>query len=239
MPCVASHEENLAEIEEKMTEADFKRLFNAKSSPTEKSGDDKIITVNEVVNVTLPIIDSTYVNHHLDKSLLLRYGITKILKSREAELWGLSPTPRAHLSAMLQRVHFQLVPTEEEVLVEHKKLRHRRNLRHSRRKNRRQHTLLRSLPTVVEKGAEKRHRARKQNKQAKLTRREKTDDFGNTKLVLVEKAKRELIINRPFMYALKCDDNFLQIGRYSSPQKSSNLDISNLSTHKKFVNEFV
>ena len=102
--------------------------------------------------------------------------------------------------------------------------------------------MLRSLPTVVEKTSDKRNKSRKQskqaNKQAKLTRREKIDDFGNTKLILEEKAKRELIIDRPFMYALKCDDHFLQMGRYSSPQKSSNLDISNISTHKKFVNAF-
>lgn len=54
-----------------MTEEDFKVLFSPKFKGPEDIKDDKIIMVNEVVNLTLPIIDSTYVNHHLDKSLLM------------------------------------------------------------------------------------------------------------------------------------------------------------------------
>lgn len=63
--------ENLAEIENDMDESDFHTLVSPKFKTQEEIKDDKILMVNEVVNVTMPIIDSTYVNHHLDKSLLM------------------------------------------------------------------------------------------------------------------------------------------------------------------------
>ena len=53
-----------------MTEADFKLLISPKMK-AEEIEDDQVLVVEELVNVTLPIIDSTYVNHHLDKSLLM------------------------------------------------------------------------------------------------------------------------------------------------------------------------
>lgn len=62
--------ENLAEVEEEMTEQDFKTMFVPRYKTAEDIKDDKIIMVNEVVNLTMPIIDSTYVNHHLKHSLL-------------------------------------------------------------------------------------------------------------------------------------------------------------------------
>ena len=54
-----------------MDETDFHNLVSPKFKTQEDIKDDKILMVNEVVNVTMPIIDSTYVNHHLDKSLLM------------------------------------------------------------------------------------------------------------------------------------------------------------------------
>ena len=143
---------------------------------------------------------------------------------------------------MLQRVHFQIVPTNEAVLSEHKKLiklRRRRNLRNSRRDTRRNNrrTVLRSIvPIMIKKHRDRdaKYRKREQRQQAKLVRREKTDEMG-AQLELTDVAKYELIMDRPFMYVLKCDESFLQIGRYSSPVETNNLDISNLNTDKKFV----
>ena len=37
----------------------------------------------------------------------------------------------------------------------------------------------------------------------------------------------ELLMNRPFMFALVCYGDILQIGRFSSPSNPDNLDISN------------
>ena len=62
--------ENLAEVEEQMTDKDFKVLFSPPFKTPEDIKDDKIKMVTEMVNLTIPVIDSTYVNHHLDKSLL-------------------------------------------------------------------------------------------------------------------------------------------------------------------------
>lgn len=189
--------------------------------------------------------------------------MTKLLKEREAELWGLSPTPRAHLTAMLQRVHFQIVPTDEFVLSEHKKHeRRRRNLKAARalrknknskksgrktkksgrksRRRQRSQPRLRSLepvkPILVEKKTylEDIESRRENRKQEKFEQREVSNGDG-TSLEIVEKAKRELIFDRPFMFVLKCNDNILQIGRFSSPkQAGGNRDISNVILKKKY-----
>ena len=70
MTILIPDDNNLMEVEEKMTEADFKLLISPKMK-AEEIEDDQVLVVEELVNVTLPIIDSTYVNHHLDKSLLM------------------------------------------------------------------------------------------------------------------------------------------------------------------------
>jgi hypothetical protein len=59
--------QNLPEVEEMMTEEEFKNIFNPKANLTTN---DQVRVVDEKVNMTLPIIDSTYINHHLDKSVL-------------------------------------------------------------------------------------------------------------------------------------------------------------------------
>lgn len=140
---------------------------------------------------------------------------------------------------MLQRVHFQIVPTNEAVLSEHKKLRRRRNLRNSRASRRRssRRTVLRSVvPIIIKKhrDLDEKYRLREIRQQAKLVKREKTDEMG-AKLELTDIAKYELIMDRPFMYVLKCDESFLQIGRYATTDVSDNRDISNKNTDKKFM----
>ena len=40
------------------------------------------------------------------------------------------------------------------------------------------------------------------------------------------KAEFELLLNRPFMFALVCYGDILQIGRFSTPKQLDNLDIS-------------
>ena len=88
----------------------------------------------------------------------------------------------------------------------------------------------------IKKEIERERKLREERQQEKLLRREKTDDLGS-QLEMKETAKRELIIDRPFMYVLKCDDSVLQIGRYSSNAESNNRDISNRITNKKFVRQ--
>jgi hypothetical protein len=67
---------SLDKLEEKMTAEDFKSLM----SETHESNDD-ILVIKECVNLTMPLIDSTYVNHHLDKSVLqVQKVVYKIFK---------------------------------------------------------------------------------------------------------------------------------------------------------------
>ena len=94
--------------------------------------------------------------------------------------------------------------------------------------------MLRSVVVTKRRDREEQQKLRDERQQAKLLLREKSDDMG-AKLELEVKAKFELVMDRPFMYALKCDENFLQIGRYSSPKKNSNDDISNRIPDKKFA----
>ena len=59
---------NLAEFEEDMTKEMFSKYFDVSYVPTD---DDKQLLYKEnVVNITLPLFSETYVNQHLDKSLL-------------------------------------------------------------------------------------------------------------------------------------------------------------------------
>ena len=60
------------------------------------------------------------------------------MQTRSAELWSMSATPTAHLSAMLQRTHFELVIEDPEVLSKHKKrARRSKKLRNRRTKTKR------------------------------------------------------------------------------------------------------
>ena len=65
---------SLDPLEDKMTAEDFKSLM----SDTHESNDD-VLVINECVNLTMPLIDSTYVNHHLDKSVL---QVMQVLSTR-------------------------------------------------------------------------------------------------------------------------------------------------------------
>ena len=153
---------------------------------------------------------------------------------------------------------FQIVPTEENVLTDHKKEtknRKRRNLKSARRakklkskkhrkgrgrgrgkkSSRSKNVKLRSVtPLLVKKQADSPVKKREERRVKNLEKREEVNKFGTT-VELEELAKYELIIDRPFMYALICDNAFLQLGRYSSATSSDNQDISNRNKNKKFV----
>jgi len=73
---------SLDRLEQKMTAEDFKSLM----SETHESDDD-VLVINECVNLTMPLIDSTYVNHHLDKSVLqVRALVYKIFNFSSSEV---------------------------------------------------------------------------------------------------------------------------------------------------------
>ena len=72
----------------------------------------------------------------MPNAALKRYGVKK-LQTRSAELWTMSATPTAHLSAMLQRTHFELVIEDPEVLSKHKKRARRSKKLRNRRKTKR------------------------------------------------------------------------------------------------------
>ena len=141
---------NLAAFENKMTKQMFDMYFDPSFKPDPGHG--SLLYRENLVNLTLPLFSETYVNQHLDKSLLQvhsslpletdainmifqRYGVKK-LQTRSAELWSMSATPTAHLSAMLQRTHFELVIENPDILSKHKK-RERRTKKRNRRKSKR------------------------------------------------------------------------------------------------------
>ena len=59
---------NLAEFESKMTKEMFDMYFDPTFVPTED--DSNLLYRENVVNLTMPLFSETYVNQHLDKSLL-------------------------------------------------------------------------------------------------------------------------------------------------------------------------
>jgi hypothetical protein len=140
------------------------------------------------------------------------------MQMRNAELWNVSPTPTAHLTSMLQRVHFELVPTSDDVLVAHKKeLKDlKKRARRSRRRRNKKSRTSRKLKTRTARATEEGFFAKK------------TDSFGTT-VTLDPTAAYELKVDRSFIYALKLKDNYLQIGRYSTPTTTSNIDKKNFN----------
>ena len=137
---------------------------------------------------------------------------------RNAELWNVSPTPTTHLTSMLQRVHFELVPTSDDVLVAHKK--ELKDMKKRARRSRRRRN-------------KKSRKSRKRNSRTARATEEgffakKTDSFGTT-VTLDPTSAYELKVDRSFIYALKLKDNYLQIGRYSTPATTSNIDKKNFN----------
>ena len=59
---------NLADFESKMTKDMFDMYFDPTFVPTEN--DSQLLYRENVVNLTMPLFSETYVNQHLDKSLL-------------------------------------------------------------------------------------------------------------------------------------------------------------------------
>lgn len=59
---------NLAEFESKMTKEMFDMYFDPTFVPAED--DSNLLYRENVVNLTMPLFAETYVNQHLDKSLL-------------------------------------------------------------------------------------------------------------------------------------------------------------------------
>ncbi|CAG5111465.1 Oidioi.mRNA.OKI2018_I69.chr2.g5772.t1.cds [Oikopleura dioica] len=210
---------SLDKLEGKMTPEDFKSLMSA----DHESDDENVMVIRECVNLTMPLIDSTYINHHLDKSVLQRYGATRLMQMRNAELWNVSPTPTAHLTSMLQRVHFELVPTTDDVLTQHKKevKAQKKAARKSRRKSRRNRK-----SKSGRKNPAKSRKSRSTSEEGFFSK--KTDSLGTT-VTLDPQASYELMIDRSFIYALKLKDNYLQIGRYSTPTINSNTDKKNFN----------
>ena len=157
-------------------------------------------------------------NLHFDSHLLQRYGATRLMQMRNAELWNVSPTPTAHLTSMLQRVHFELVPTSDEVLNEHKRemKAQKKSKRRSRRRRNRKSRASRKSKTRTVRSTEGGFFSKK------------TDNLGTT-VTLDPKAAYELMVDRSFIYALKLKDNYLQIGRYSTPTITSNTDKKNFN----------
>ena len=144
------------------------------------------------------------------------------MQMRNAELWNVSPTPTAHLTSMLQRVHFELVPTTDDVLTQHKKemKAQKKAARKSRRKSRRN----KKSKSLGRKS--KSRRSRSTSEEGFFSK--KTDSLGTT-VTLDPKASYELMVDRSFIYALKLKDNYLQIGRYSTPTINSNTDKKNFN----------
>ena len=91
---------SLDRLEQKMTAEDFKNLM----SETHESNDD-VLVIKECVNLTMPLIDSTYVNHHLDKSVLqVRALVYKMFKSSSSEV-GLHQSRRLILLFLNGRIY--------------------------------------------------------------------------------------------------------------------------------------
>jgi len=116
-----------------------------------------------------------------------------------------------------------------------KKHRKGRGRGRGKKSSRSKNVKLRSVtPVLVKKQADSPVKKREERRVKNLEKREEVNNFGTT-VELEELAKYELIIDRPFMYALICDNAFLQLGRYSSATSSDNQDISNRNKNKKFV----
>ena len=69
MVLLVPDDRNLADFEEKMTAEMFNKYFDVNFRPT-PDDEGKLMFKENVVNLTLPLFAETYVNQHLDKSLL-------------------------------------------------------------------------------------------------------------------------------------------------------------------------
>ena len=96
---------SLDPLEDKMTAEDFKSLM----SDTHESNDD-VLVINECVNLTMPLIDSTYVNHHLDKSVLqvLQVLSTRTLIFQNSEAGFTSKLPSSFIVPKWADLRFKL-----------------------------------------------------------------------------------------------------------------------------------